>query len=286
MAGFRRLDVVRLACVMFCSACGGAFGLETLVGAVGPGWAVVLILVTPLLWSLPMALMVAELSSMMPEEGGFYVWVRDALGPFWGLQEAWWTLGYSVLLMAIFPVMFVNYLAHFVPVLAARADGPLVWTTLVLRWAVAVVVIGSAFLANRRGARSVGTYSQLSVTLILGAFAALAWAGLARSGAFASALSAIRGGLAGSEGGAVLLGLSIVIFNYSGWDGVSTVAGEVEDPERSYPHALTAALGATVLAYLLPVLAGIAATTDPAVWSAEAGWPTIGRLVAGDWLGV
>src|SRR5262245_53144497 len=140
MAGFRRLDVVRLACVMFCSACGGAFGLETLVGAVGPGWAVVLILVTPLLWSLPMALMVAELSSLMPEEGGFYVWVRDALGPFWGLQEGWWTLGYSVILMAIFPVMFVNYLGYFLPGLSLASGAPLGTGTAVARWSVAALV--------------------------------------------------------------------------------------------------------------------------------------------------
>jgi amino acid transporter len=230
-------------------------------------------------------MMVAELSSMMPEEGGYYVWVRNALGPFWGLQEACWTLGYSVILMAIFPVMFVNYLAHLVPVLSVGADGPS-WPTLFVRWLAALAVILSALLANWHGARSVGSYSQLSVAMILGAFGMLACAGLAREGAMSAALSVIRSDLATGHGSTVLLGLSIVIFNYSGWDGASTVAGEVLHADHSYPRALAAALLATVLVYLLPVLAGVAATTHPAVWSAEAGWPEIGTLVAGRGMGM
>jgi amino acid transporter len=66
-----------LACLIFFTTCGGAFGLEPLIGAVGPGLAVVLIILTPVLWSLPTALMVAELATLMPEEGGYYVWVRE-----------------------------------------------------------------------------------------------------------------------------------------------------------------------------------------------------------------
>jgi len=80
-----------LVCLAFFTTCGGAYGLEPLVGAVGPGWAVVLIVVTPLVWSLRLALMVAELATLIPEEGGYYVWVRETLGPFWAVQEAWWT---------------------------------------------------------------------------------------------------------------------------------------------------------------------------------------------------
>src|SRR4051794_18465569 len=97
----RRLGLPALVCVTFFTVSGGAYGLEPLVAAVGPRWAVVLILVTPLLWALPVALMVAELSSAMPEEGGYYVWVREGLGEFWGVQEGWWTLCYTAVDLAI-----------------------------------------------------------------------------------------------------------------------------------------------------------------------------------------
>ncbi|HEY4776194.1 MAG TPA: amino acid permease, partial [Candidatus Acidoferrales bacterium] len=78
------MTLLGLMAIAFFTTCGGPFGLEPLPAAVGPGWAVVLILAAPLFWSLPMALMVAELSTLMPEEGGYYVWVREAMGPFWG----------------------------------------------------------------------------------------------------------------------------------------------------------------------------------------------------------
>jgi amino acid transporter len=281
----RRLTLTALTCVIFGTVCGGAFGLEALVGSVGAGWAFVLILLTPLLWALPTALMVAELASLMPEEGGYYVWVRDTLGPFWGLQEAWWTLGYSVVLMAIYPVLFVNYLAYLVPSLASAADAPGDWQGALTRWLLAVLVIVSATAVNWRGARAVGRYAELSVVLVLGAFAVLVLVGLGRSGALHTALQAIASELDPERKGALLVGLSIVIFNYSAWDNVSTFAGEVDEPRRNYPRALGIALVATVLAYVLPVLAGLSVTTDPAAWSAEAGWPVIARSMGGPWMG-
>jgi len=88
----RRLNMLALASLIFFTTCGGAFGLEPLIGATGAGWAIVLILITPLMWSLPISLMVAELAGLMPEEGGYYVWVRETLGRFWGVQAGCWAI--------------------------------------------------------------------------------------------------------------------------------------------------------------------------------------------------
>ena len=71
------------------------------------------------LWSLPTALMIGELASAIPAEGGFYVWVRRALGPFWGYQEGWLSLSASIFDMAIYPAIFVLYLGKFNPALTA-----------------------------------------------------------------------------------------------------------------------------------------------------------------------
>lgn len=281
----RRLDLVALTCVLFFTVCGGAFGIEALVGSVGAGWAFALILLTPLFWSLPTALMVAELAGLMPAEGGYYVWVRDALGRFWALQEGWWTLGYSFILMAIFPVLFVNYLAYVVPSLARGEDGTGAWQVTLVRWLLAVLVIVSSTAVNWRGAKAVGRYATLSVALVLAAFGVLVLVGLSREGAISTAFETIRRNLSHGRGDALLVGLSVVIFNYSGWDNISTFAGEVNDATRNYPRALAMALLATVLAYLLPVLAGLSVTTDAAVWSAEAGWPVIAQMIGGPWLG-
>src|SRR5512135_2362554 len=108
----KRLGLLSLVAVIFFTVSGGAFGLEPLVGAVGAAWAIALVLLTPLLWSLPIALMVAELASAMPEEGGYYRWACEGLGQFWGVQQGWFALSYSVVDMAIYPVLFVSYLAY------------------------------------------------------------------------------------------------------------------------------------------------------------------------------
>ena len=281
----RRLTLFALTCLIFFMTCGGPFGLEGLVGTVGAGWAVVLIVVTPLIWSLPMALMVAELTTLMPEEGGYYVWVRETLGPFWGVQEAWWTIGYSVALLASFAVLFVSYLGYFVPALAPAGDGGNAGANGLLRWLVAVLVTVTATAVNLRGARDVGRSAKVCATFVVGAFGVMVLTWLARSSAPGAFVGVVARDLKASHSGALLVGLSIIAFNYSGWDNVSTFAAEVDQPQRNYPRALGLALIAVVLCYLLPVIAGISVTTDTAVWNAEAGWPVIARLIGGHWLG-
>ena len=77
------------------------------------------LLCLPFLWSLPTDLMIGELASALPAEGGFYVWVRCALGPFWGFQEAWLSLAASIFDMAIYPTLFTLYLGRLAPSLTA-----------------------------------------------------------------------------------------------------------------------------------------------------------------------
>ncbi|MBA3712343.1 MAG: APC family permease [Pyrinomonadaceae bacterium] len=284
----RRLRFVALVSVIFFTVSGGAFGIESLVGTVGAGLAVVLIIITPLLWSLPIALMVSELSSAMPEEGGYYVWVRRGLGDFWGVQEGWWTICYTAVDMAIYPVLFVNYLAYFVPsLLALDEHGSASWTVFLWRWLIAVTLIVAGLGVNWRGARDVGRNATFNVGLVLVPFALLAFIGLTRDGAIGAAAGAITSDLANrKESGLLALGLATVMWNYCGWDNVSTFAAEVDDAPRNYPRALLTALPLTVGAYLLPVLAGLSVTTDAAVWSEAAGWPVLAQLIAGPWLGL
>jgi amino acid transporter len=281
----RRLTLFALTCLIFFMTCGGPFGLEGLVGTVGAGWAMVLIVVTPVIWSLPMALMVAELTTLMPEEGGYYVWVRETLGPFWGVQEAWWTMGYSVALLASFAVLFVSYLGFFVPGLGPSADGARSVSGALIRWLVAALVVVTATVVNLRGARGVGRSAKICAAFVVGAFAVMVLVWLGRTPAPGEFAGAVSRDLGASHPGALLVGLSIISFNYSGWDNVSTFAGEVDEPQRNYPRAIGMALVVVVLTYLLPVIAGVSVTTDPAIWTADAGWPVIAGLIGGHWLG-
>jgi amino acid transporter len=276
----RRISMFSLACLVFFTTCGGAFGLESLIGAVGPAWAVLFILVTPFVWSLPTALMVAELATLLPEEGGYYVWVREALGPAWGVQQACCTITTAIVWLAMYPVLFVSYLAFFFPSLNTSSHGAL------LRWLVCVLVVASGMTLNLRGARDVGNSAMASTYFVLGVFVLFLIVWFARIPSAGAFVGILHNDFAAEHRGALLLGLSVVIFNYSGWDNVSTYAGEVDQPQRNYPRAMAIALLTLVISYLLPVIAGITITTKPEIWSSDAGWPVISQLIGGRWLGL
>src|ERR1035437_5426595 len=108
-----------LVAATFFMVSGGAYGTEEIVRGAGYGRAVLILLLTPLLWSLPTALMIGELSSALPAEGGYYAWARRALGDFWGFQEAWLSLIASIFDMAIYPTLFVAYLGRLAPAITS-----------------------------------------------------------------------------------------------------------------------------------------------------------------------
>ena len=142
----RKMRLLPLIAATYFMVAGGPYGLEDIIGKAGYGWALAMLLVVPLVWSLPTSLMVGELAAAVPEEGGYYRWVRRALGGFWGFQEAWLSLAASVFDMAIYPVIFVLYLGRIEPAWTAGYRGTL--------WALAVVVLCAVW--NLRGARAVG----------------------------------------------------------------------------------------------------------------------------------
>lgn len=257
----RTLTTLPLVFVLFFCVSGGAYSIETLVAAVGPGSAVLLLVAIPIVWSLPEVLIVGELASMLPEEGGYYAWVRRAFGEFWAFQNGWWTWMYSLVDMAIYPVLFNQYLAFFLPGLTTG-----------IRWGVSLAMIWTTALVNLRGVQKVGAASTLAGSAILGAFILLALASVPHMTHVPWQPFSRPGERLGSSLG---VGLSIALWNYVGWDNASTVQGEVVEASRSYPAALARALPLVVLAYLVPLLPALAAT-DWRGWR-EGGWPDIAR---------
>jgi len=155
----RSLTTLSLVAVMFFNVSGGAFTTESLIVSVGPATGLLILALVPVFWSLPEALIVGELASMLPEEGGYYRWVHHAFGPFWAFQNGWWTWMYSLVDMAIYPVLFNQYLAWFVPGLGTAAQ-----------WVISLAVIWIATGINLRGAGRVGLVSVVSGVFILLAF--------------------------------------------------------------------------------------------------------------------
>src|SRR5216110_3396570 len=152
----RSLSTLPLVFVLYFNVSGGPFTIESLVAEVGPGLALLILVAIPLLWSLPETLIVAELASMLPEEGGYYRWVHRAFGPFWAFQNGWWTWVYSLVDMAIYPVLFNQYLSWFVPGLSGVAQ-----------WIISLAVIWGATWINVRGSVNVSRTSIIAGCFVM-----------------------------------------------------------------------------------------------------------------------
>src|SRR5437899_8673528 len=106
-------------------------------------------------------------------------------------------------------------------------------------------MIWGATWLNLRGTRTVGLASGWFAALVVAPFLVLAALALMRwihhgpSSAFGAAPFHAGGA---SFLGALGLGISQSIWNYSGWDNASTVGGEIEESGRTYPRALLRAL--------------------------------------------
>src|SRR2546425_932857 len=259
---------------MFFTVSGGPFGLEGLVGSVGPGVALLLLVATPLVYSVPETLLIGELASMLPVEGGYYQWVKRAFGRFWGFWNGWLSWTYSLLDMAIYPVLFIQYLRFFAPGLSQLEA-----------WLVALALIWGATWLTLRGTLAVGRASGWFVATVLLPFGVLVAMTIVRwMGQSATPFPVTPFHAAGSSFlGALGLGVSQSIWNYSGWDNASTIGGEIEHATATYPRALARTLPLVTVVYLLSVIPVLALTPWTA-WT-DGAWPDLAARVAGPWLG-
>jgi amino acid transporter len=267
----RELGLVPLTAVVFFNVSGGPYGIEDVIPTFGPGLALLLLLLTPLVWSLPVSLAMSELASAIPDEGGYVTWVRRAFGPFWGFQVGWWSWIDSFVDVAIYPALFVEYLGFWYPDMTGRE-----------RWLLALAFIALLTLLNVLGVRPVG---RAAVALALGALlpiAALTVAGLwtVRAAPWVPFLAEEQ-----SLGAGLGLGLAVVMWNYGGWDTPSTTLGETRQPQRAFPAAMRLALPVVVAGYVLPMAAALASGSgDWRTWSTGS-LPRIAAAVGGAWLG-
>jgi amino acid transporter len=261
----RKLTVLSLAAATYFMVSGGPYGMEELVRDTGYKLAIIILFITPLIWSLPTGLMVGELSAALPAEGGFYVWVRRAMGPFWGFQEAWLSLAASIFDMAIYPTVFVSYLGALWPEATAGYRG----------WLIKLAVVLACLVWNLLGAKAVGNGSVLLGTLMLSPFVLIT--------AFAFFRHLTLGATPPPQG-SFLTGVLVAMWNYMGWDNASTVANEVENPQKTYPRVMMLTLAAIVFSYVVPVLAVWHLHVQAEVWTTGS-WASIAAMVVGPWLG-
>jgi amino acid transporter len=254
---------------------GGTYGTEAIISGAGYGRGILVLLFLPVLWCLPTAFMIGELSSALPAEGGYYAWVRRGLGDFWGFQEAWLSLAASIFDMAIYPTLFVFYLKQMSPWFGDGNHGIL---------AGLFVVVTCAAL-NLAGIRVVGLTSVWLFFLLSLPFALMVVLTPAHIGAFANAATDSQGAASGVSMG--LLGAVLVaMWNYMGWDNASTIAQEVERPRKTYPRAMIAAVILVSLTYVLPFLAVYFTGMPASAFNEDGSWAAVAGQLGGTVMGI
>ena len=185
------------------------------------------------------ALVVAELSSLLPRAGGVYVYLREAYGDAAAFVFGWlYVLITTPTTIAALSVVFAEFLLN---LLGRATDG----TTVQLIAIAAIIALTSAnVLGARVGAAVSGVTTLVKVTalaaIILGAF-------LLGNGS----LSNITGGAGGTvQGGGLARAMAAVIWTYDGWIAVSMIAGEVVAPERLMKRIIITGMLVIVTLYI------------------------------------
>ncbi len=178
----------------------------------------------------------AEVGSQYRESGGQYLYARDALGRFAGIQVGWFFLLVRLTSGAAGINLFVNYLGEFWP----GATAP------VARAALMVAMIGGFAAVNYRGVRvgaGVSNFFTIAKVATLGLFIV---AGLLLVQRLAPAAPAVPATAESWTNALVAL-----VFAFGGFEGALIPAAETKDPRRDAPFALGVGLAVVAAIYFL-----------------------------------
>jgi amino acid transporter len=246
--------------MIYCLVAAGAFGIEEMIPAGGPGVTLTMLIVFPVIWAWPISNMVAEAGSVLPSEGGVYIWVREAYGEFWGFQAGWWNTVSIYITNGVYTALVVDYISQYVEMTETSA------------FVLKLIMILIFTVINLLGIREVGAVSSALSVLILIAFAAVAAVGFLNWNQnpmvpYVAPGNTLLEGIGGS--------VSICVWMYCGYECISTLAGEVKNPQV-IPKGLLLAMPLIALTYVLPTLGGLASIGGWENWSTEGGADSVG----------
>lgn len=260
VAGLKKVHMKTrtVVAMIYCLVAAGAFGIEEMISESGPGITLTMLMVFPIIWAWPISNLVAEAGSLLPSEGGVYVWARDAFGEFWGFQAGWWGTVSTYITNGVYAALVVGYTAQFVEMTTA--------TQFMLKIAMILVFT----IINLLGIKEVGAVSTAFSTAILAAFALVALVGFLNwnGNPFEPYFADWGGGDVLTASEAISGCLAICIWMYCGYECISTLAGEVKNPQV-IPRGLIIAMPLIALTYVLPTMGGLASIGQWEDWSTD-----------------
>ncbi|KAJ0858433.1 putative amino acid/polyamine transporter I [Helianthus annuus] len=265
----KKLTLIPLIFLIYFEVAGGPYGEEPAVQAAGPLLAILGFLIFPFIWSIPEALVTAELSTTFPGNGGFVIWAHKAFGPFCGSLMGCWKFLTGVVNTAAFPILCVDYMKKLFPVFASGLPRTLaiLLSTVILSFVnyTGLNIVGLAAIGL--GVVSLFPFVIMSI-MAVPQIRPHRWISLGQKGVKKD----------------WSLFFNCLFWNLNFWDTVSTMAGEVENPKKTFPAALFSAVILTCLAYIIPLMAVTGAVSvDQHEW--ESGFMAVAaQMISGKWL--
>ncbi len=263
--------------MIFCLVAAGCYGIEEMIPECGPGLTIIMLCVLPFVWGLPFGLVASELGSVRPQEGGYYKWVQEALGEFWGFQAGWWRT-------------ISIYIDNTTYVILAGGYAATVWDmSRPMEFGLKFAMIAIFTIINIRGVKDVGIASTVLSILVMVAFAVVAVCGFLNWGGDAETASTISFRITPepAEGISdwffyIAGGISIGMWMYSGYESMSTIAGEVENPQV-IPKGTIITVPLIMAVYIFPTVAGLGSIGNWENWGTEAGCVGYSDVVSHFW---
>ncbi len=246
--------------------------LFNIATVLGPRWiaaaahngtsSISLWLLAAVLFFVPMALVINELSSRFPEEGGLYVWSKEAFGDFHGFVAGW---TYWVYTIFYFPGLLLASASMSAYVLGGKGaefaqDRTFLLAGSLVLLAVAVIlnIVGLNIGKWLQNAGGVATYAPL---MILVAIAGVLWFNNGSTTHFT------RVNILPTWDWDTVNFWSQIAFAFTGLELVSAMSGEIRDPRRTLPRALMAAAALIAAMYIIGTISLLslvpAADVDP-----------------------
>src|SRR5262245_8654312 len=195
------------------------------------------------------ALTYGELSAADPEAGGIYVYIRDAFGRLPAFLYGW-TLLFMISggAIATLAVAFTSYLQQLVPMGAVMSK------------IASIVMIGVITVINVIGTRQSANVQNLTTFIKAGGILVMGCVLLVMGNGFQGTSGAIwPESWSGSVFSGVLVAMIGVLWAYEGWQFVTFSAGEVRDPQRTFPRGIVIGTAALIFIYCFANVAYIAA---------------------------
>ena len=231
---------------------GVAFGLAVIIGStlgIGilrtPGLvagqlpnatAILAVWIAGGLYTLVGAVCLAELGTMLPQAGGYYVYARRAFGNGVGFAVGWtdWITYCAVL--GYVSIAIGEFAALLLPALAGYEK------------AIAIVALAALAALQIAGLRVSSRFQEIATVVKFGAFLIIVFAAML----FAPGIPAAVGSASqASSFTGLIVALQAVVITYGGWQSALYFSEEDRDPDRNLPRSMIGGVAAVIVVYLL-----------------------------------